>query len=346
MYTFELLLLCATAPLCISHSLPSLWVWIVPAVGRRRRRRIPRLRRRHLNRGRLVPLTSISTVPHLLWYLGSLPATVRCIAVDTSAATPASWDDAFHSFPSRSPACSDTTAENSQQYKPPDRAGQGDDQCLVVVDPGLDFTSNRTSFTHAIFTVPATTAVSAIQEVLLHAVADVRAEVWTGATQRTRLAVASIGVVVASIAAHQSLALNISTRTLPTGTFKTAATILAIWSRGVGRAGSISTRAGLCRITLACASTADGARRGELTLRVTTPFVAWIADGTAVEFAGRRIAAWVPSAGLSASAVTVFAFFNNTISALVPADGNNTFVVGKTARLHRVATQRTTNVPY
>ena len=142
------------------------------------------------------------------------------------------------------------------------------------------------------------TAGGAVQEILLHGVTNPLPKLRTRTAQRTILAVARICVVVTRVASHERLALLVPARALSARALQAVSGIAArlpVWRGRVDRAGGILARAGLLRIALASAGSANHARRGELTVFAAV-LVRVIADGRAFELASRGIAAGVIAA--------------------------------------------------
>lgn len=86
-----------------------------------------------------------------------------------------------------------------------------------MIDPGFDFSSNGAAFAYTIsaFAVPTTRC--PVQEVLLHAITNIRSKVRTTTADTARLTVAGICVVGRGIIAHQGLALEVTTCALAAG---------------------------------------------------------------------------------------------------------------------------------
>lgn len=187
-----------------------------------------------------------------------------------------------------------------------------------------------------------TAARSSVQKVLLHAVTDIGSKVGAGAAQNAGLAVAGIRVVISSIAAHQSLALEVTAGTLAARTFQSTsvAALGSIGRRLVRGTGPVGPRADLCGIAKPGACPADGCGPRELASRRAASFVAWITNRPRIEFASVGVATSIATAAFRAATIAVLSFFHNPVPALVAADRDDAFVIGETARLHRVATQR------
>lgn len=292
-----------------------------------------------------LPSTSVPTIPHLLRYLRSIPSCVGCrTRASTTSSSTLSGNNAFQLLPSWSSACSNTASKHTKEDETSDGAGQGDHQRFVVVNPRFDLASHTATAAHAILTTAASTARRTIQKVLLHTVAYVGAKIRAGAAQAASLAVASIRVVVARIATHESLALEITASTLPTRTLEPVSARLSVRGGLISRTRTVGARACFGWIALPSARSTDGSGVCKLARAGTTSFIAWITDRTSVEFASFGIAAGVAGTAIGTTAVTVLAFFDDPVAALVATNGNNAFVIGETARLHRVAAQCTANV--
>lgn len=193
---------------------------------------------------------------------------------------------------------------------------------------------------------PSTTAPRAVQEILLHRIADAGAEFRTRAAQGTILRVARIGIVIARIASHQRLTLLVPARALPTRALQTGARVaarLSVGGKGVGRAGGVFARACFLRVALSGAWSADDARGGEVAVFAAV-LVGVVADGGVFKLAGRGIAASVVPARCRAAAVAILAFLDNAVAALLAGDGSEAFVVDERGGVDAVAAESGANV--
>ena len=185
---------------------------------------------------------------------------------------------------------------------------------------------------------PPTPTTRAIQEILLHTIALPGPELGRGTREHAILAIASIGIIVGRIRAHERLALQIPRRALAARARQATGTALAVGRRHIRRAGGIGAGAGLLGIAAAGAGAADGAGGGEVAAAAAV-FVGVVADGAGVELARRRVAALVGAAAGGPAAVAVFAFLHDAVAALVARDGGDALVVGEAGRLDAVAQQ-------
>jgi len=187
----------------------------------------------------------------------------------------------------------------------------------------------------------------AVEEVLLHCVASVAAELGRGAREDASLSRAGVCVVVRCQAAHQRLALLIARRTPARRALQSSARVAtgcAVVSALVLRADRRTTRARLLRIAAACARAADSAGALELTLLIAAFFVRWIAYAAVSELAGGWVAALIAGATLSSAAVAIFALFHDAVTALTTRDGRDIFVICETRYPRRVAAEEAADI--
>src|ERR1700733_13510386 len=124
-----------------------------------------------------------------------------------------------------------------------------------------------------------------VKEILLHRVTNIRAKFWRCTRQTASLRVASVGVIVRGIAAHQGLALQISAGTLPTDTLQILGAITtasAVWLCRIRRTSGISSRTSLLRITYASGHSAYGISRSELASAFAASIVGGVANSSSL----------------------------------------------------------------
>ena len=127
------------------------------------------------------------------------------------------------------------------------------------------------------------------------------------------------------------------------GTFEAIATAVTIWSVGVGWADSGIARAGLLRITVARALTADSACACELAAAAAV-FVGVVADSVVLVFASRGVAAGIVATTLLTTAVTLFVTLYNAITTLLASDGLHFSVIAQAISIDIVVLDSTANV--
>lgn len=124
----------------------------------------------------------------------------------------------------------------------------------------------------------------------------------------------------------------------------TATTFSAIWGSLIrGTVGSI-TRAGLFRVARTSAGAADASLALELALLITALLVGRITDTPGGELASLGITARIIGAPARATAVTIFAAFNDTVTALAACDSGDVLVVCETLNPSRVSTKEAADV--
>lgn len=233
----------------------------------------------------------------------------------------------------------DDAAKDGKKYQAANDDGESYEDFFVVINPALYLTSNSAAFTLAVFALPSSSTWSSIQEVLLHGVTHVRPEFRRRTRNSARLRVAGIGVVVGSIAAHDCLALQVSTGALTRRTLQSLAICTTVGAIGFGRVWrtcAVVSRAGLGRITLACRSSADSAFGGELAGGCATAVVAWITNSARFIFASCGIATLIAGTAFDAPTITVLSSFNNAVATLLAGDCGHTSVIRKAAALNGV----------
>lgn len=175
------------------------------------------------------------------------------------------------------------------------------------------------------------TTYSPVKEILLHTVTDTKTELGGSTRQCTVLAVTSVSVVLRRVRTHQCLALLIPRCTLSACALEALRAVsagLSIWRRDVGGAGSVGATTSLLRVALAGTGSTYCAGAGELAINAAV-LVRGIADSTILEFTGRSVAAGIVIAVRGASAVAVFALFDNAIAALLAGYRCHTSIVGE-----------------
>lgn len=133
---------------------------------------------------------------------------------------------------------------------------------------------------------------------------------------------------------------------LSAGTLQAARTIpttLTIGSFDVSRTAGAVTRARLCGIAAACASSADSVCGSELAASAAV-VVRVVANSSSLEFTRRRIAALVVATSFCAAAVAVLTLFDNPVSALLTCNGGNLSVVRQATAFNAIASKSRANV--
>lgn len=134
-------------------------------------------------------------------------------------------------------------AKNKEKDEATDARREANDEGQVAVDPGFDFFADRAVLALAVLAGTSASTRGTVQEILLQAVACSSAEFRTRATELAVAVVAGIGIVALRVAAHDSLALLVSRRTLSTGAAESVATAFTVWLSLIlrtVRAGSIA----------------------------------------------------------------------------------------------------------
>lgn len=275
------------------------------------------------------------------------------------------WCGRCSSFPAAALAAAVEAAEEGEEDEATDCGGDADDDGFVVVDPGFDLAAGGGAFALALFemledftdelmsgwregtyclsTSTPTSTRGSRDEVLLQTITDITSEFRTCTSDETALAVTRICIVVLRVAAHDSLALLVATRALTTGALQAIATIGAIWLSLVCGAGRRGARAGFLGITLTRACTTDSTRRSELAVSAAV-LVGVIADRARSKLASGRVAARIIFAAFCTSTVAIFTRFDNSITALPSRNRGDTFIVGQTFAVDRIAKHCTANV--
>jgi hypothetical protein len=124
---------------------------------------------------------------------------------------------------------------------------------------------------------------------------------------------------------------------------KVVATALAIRCTCILGASARISRTCLCGIAGSGRSTTDSAAVGKLAV-VAASLIAVIADCITREFAGRRVTARVACTSAFATAITVFALFNNAIAAFLSSDSLDVSVGSQTGGFDTIAAQSAANV--
>src|SRR3989440_11161792 len=168
-----------------------------------------------------------------------------------------------------------------------------------------------------IITFAASPTRRSVKEILLHRVTNIRSKFWRCARQTASLRVASVGVVVRSIAGHQSLALQISAGTLPTGTLQLLSAITAagaVWLCRIGRTSTITSRTSLLRVTCAGGRSAYGTSTGELASACAASIIGGVANSSSLQLACCGFTAAVFTTALYPTTVALFRAFHNAIA--------------------------------
>jgi len=237
---------------------------------------------------------------------------------------------------SRAFAAADETAEDGEEDQAAYTSGDADDECLVVVDPGLDLTAYCGAFALSILTAPTTATRSSVQEVLLQPIAHSSPELWARTADRATRTITSVRIVALRIASHHSLTLLISARALSRSTLHSVPTALTLWRRDIYRTCRRSTRAHFLRITRSSAGAADSSVSSELAVAAAV-FVRIIADSVGGELAGGRLTAIVVAASFWTTAIAFLAGLDNAVTALLSTDGSDLLVIRETLCLDGVA---------
>lgn len=133
--------------------------------------------------------------------------------------------------------------------------------------------------------------------------------------------------------------------TLTTGTFEVVATVGTVFRCLVGGTVSIGTGTGLLGIAGAGAPTTYRARGGKLTT-LATSFVAVITDRSRRETAGGGIAAAITATAIGTPTITVFAIFDDAITALAATDRLDTSVIGQAVAVDGIPAQGAADVAH
>src|SRR5271156_4654266 len=193
-----------------------------------------------------------------------------------------------------------------------------------------------------IITFAASPTRRSVKEILLHRVTNIRSKFWRCARQTASLRVASVGVVVRSIAAHQSLALQISAGTLPTGTLQLLSAIAAVgavWLCRIRRTSTITSRTSLLRITYAGGRSAYVTSSSELATACAASIICGVTNSPSPQLAGCGYTAAVGTTAFWPTTVALFRAFHNPIATLISRNCRDTFVVREATALDRIPSQ-------
>lgn len=214
-----------------------------------------------------------------------------------------------------SDAARDAANDGNDNQESDDRH-DGDENCLVVIDPLSDFLERRTALALAAGAVAAGAAAGPVHEELVVRDALVGGEVRRRTGEHALRLGTSLGVVSARQAVGHVLALQVARSTLPRRAFEPIATRVAVILVLVDRAGGLVAGAGFQNVAFAGAGPADCAARCKLALIRAAIFVGGITDGAAGELARFGIAALVSIAACLAAAVAVLAGLHDAVPTL------------------------------
>lgn len=178
---------------------------------------------------------------------------------------------------------------------------------------------------------------------MLQPIAHTPPKLGTRAAKTASVAIARIGIITASVAAHDSLALLVSGCTLPARARQAITAIAAIRRSDITGACWRASSADFLWVTIASRSTADGSVGSELAIFAAV-LVAIVADGVVLELACRGIAATVIATSRFTTAVAILAFFDNAVAALLARDGGDALVGGEALCVDAVAAHGSADV--
>lgn len=162
----------------------------------------------------------------------------------------------------------------------------------------------------------------------MQAITHVASKLWARTTKHAVAVVAGICIVALSIASHDSLALHVSRRTLPTGAAQSVTTACAILLILVFWAVRAVSGTGLLGIAVANAGTANSTGRRKLTVSAAI-FIGVVTDGVAPELASVGVAAVVLATTCRATTIALFVAFHDAVTTGLARNGSHVPVVGE-----------------
>ena len=247
-------------------------------------------------------------------------------------------------------ARADAAAEDGQGDEAADDAGDGDDDVEVALDPVDAAADPAGAGADAVLAGAAAVAGRAVEEVLLHVVAVLGAQLRRRARHDAAAGLrgASRRVVARGQRAHEGLALLVAGGALARGAREPGAAVAA--GRAVVRLGVLGARGGIARARLlgvaaAGAGAAHGPLRGELALVGAAVLVGRVADRVVLVLARGGVAAVVVAAALLPAAVALLVLLDDAVAALAASDRVDAPVVAQTRGADAVAAHGRADVP-